>query len=51
MGEAHKIGDSIKSPSISDANPAGPIDIIQMWQQDRASQKKDVLGNSLFRKN
>lgn len=40
MGEAHKIGDSIKSPSISDANPAGPIDIIQMWQQDRASQKR-----------
>ncbi len=39
MGEAEKIGDSLKSPGAADANPGGPIDVLEMWKQDRKSTK------------
>jgi len=39
MGEAHKIGDTPGSSSLSDGNPARSFNIMQMWQEDTISTR------------
>lgn len=49
MGEAHKIGDSLKSTGAADVNPGGPIDVLQMWKLDRMSQRGVFSATALDR--
>ncbi|MBS1956411.1 MAG: hypothetical protein JST89_19650 [Cyanobacteria bacterium SZAS-4] len=51
MGEAHKIGDSFKSPGAADVNPGGPIDInvVEMWKMDSVKQRAMFSATALDR--